>query len=57
MPWTRRSTYRPRDVSVKNEKPVSTYWKSYEKTEDTINATCEFNFLGYSESTGSITLS
>lgn len=43
-------------MSVQSYEPVSDYWKNWEKPEETVRATCEFDFLGYSESTGRIEL-
>jgi len=53
--WGRRSTYRPRDVKAYNTEPVDAYWKHEVETE-TIQASCEFDFLGYSHSSGRIAL-
>ena len=54
--WGRRSTYRPRDVKAFNVDLVDDYWRNAHKPKETIVATCEFDFIGYSESTGSLTL-
>jgi superoxide dismutase, Cu-Zn family len=43
------STIRPRDVKAFNVAPVDAYWKGY-KADETIVASCEFDFLGYSHS-------
>lgn len=56
-PWGRRSFYRPRDVTIKTYEPVSDYWKTWEKPDEKINATCEFDFQGYSHSSGRVELS
>ena len=56
LPWTRISTYRPRDLSATNVKPVDDFWKGF-KEDETIKATCEFDFLGNTYSNGSISLS
>lgn len=53
--YGRRSTIRPRDVKAYNVAPVDGYWKSY-KADETIIASCEFDFLGYSHSTGRVEL-
>lgn len=45
-----RSTIRPRDISAYNVLPVDNYYKGY-KADETIRASCEFDFLGYSHST------
>lgn len=50
--WTRRSHYRPEYVRVSNVKPVDSYWADFEKPDETIYATCRFDFLGYSDSEG-----
>ena len=54
-PWVRRSTFRPRDVSAQMPQPVDNYWQNYQTTE-TIKASCEFDFLGYSYAMGRIEL-
>ena len=53
--YGRRSTIRPRDVKAYNVAPVDGYWKSY-KAQETIIASCEFDFLGYSHSTARMEL-
>ena len=53
--WGRRSTYRPRDVKAYNTDKVDAYWKN-EVEKETIQASCEFDFLGYSHSSGRIAL-
>ena len=53
--YGRRSTIRPRDVKAYNVAPVDGYWKSY-KADETIIASCEFDFLGYSHSSGRVEL-
>ncbi len=50
-----RSTIRPRDISAYNVLPVDNYYKSY-KADETIRASCEFDFLGYSHSTARVEL-
>ena len=56
FPWVRRSTIRPRDVKAYNTEPVDNYWKSASKEDETVRASCEFDFLGYSYSSGSLEL-
>ena len=55
-PWVRRSTYRPRDVKAYNAVPVDNYYQYAEKADETIIASCEFDFLGYSYSSGRVEL-
>jgi Cu-Zn family superoxide dismutase len=55
-PWVRRSTYRPRDVEAYNVVPVDNYYQYAEKADETIIASCEFDFLGYSHSSGRVEL-
>jgi len=47
---------RPRDVKAFNTEPVDNYWSSKEPEYETIRASCEFDFLGYSYSSGSVEL-
>ena len=54
--WGRRSTIRPRDVKAFNAAPVDGYWKDAPKVDETIIASCEFDFLGYSHSSGRLEL-
>ena len=56
FPWVRRSTIRPRDVKAWNVEPVDNYWKSAPEEKEEIIASCEFDFLGYSHSSGSLEL-
>jgi len=56
FPWVRRSTIRPRDVKAYNAEPVDNYWKTAPEEEEEIIASCEFDFLGYSHSSGSLEL-
>jgi Cu-Zn family superoxide dismutase len=56
FPWVRRSTIRPRDVVAQMPTLVDNYWKTAPKVEETIIASCEFDFLGYSYSMGRIEL-
>ena len=52
FPWDRRSTFRPLDV--KGTEIVDKYWKKAPVEQETIKATCEFEFTGkeYGYSTG-----
>jgi len=51
--WSRRSTWRPRDVKAYNAEPVDPYYfKDEAVTKETIIASCEFDFQGHSKSTG-----
>ncbi len=50
-----RSTIRPRDISAYTVIPVDNYYKS-QKVDETIRASCEFDFLGYSHSTARVEL-
>ena len=52
----RRSTIRPRDVKAYNVEPVDNYWKYAEKEDEESIASCEFDFLGYSHSSGYLEL-
>ena len=53
----RRSSIRPRDVKAYNVEPVDPYYLSGEdKADETIVASCEFDFLGYSMSSGRLEL-
>jgi|Transcript_310 hypothetical protein len=54
--YSRRSTIRPRDVKAFNVGPVDNYYKALPKVDETIVASCEFDFLGYSHSSGRIEL-
>jgi len=54
--YSRRSTLRPRDVKAYNAAPVDVYYRAIPKVKETIVASCEFDFLGYSHSTGRIEL-
>lgn len=55
--WSRRSTIRPRDILAYNVEPVDPYYLSGEdKADETIVASCEFDFLGYSMSSGRLEL-
>ena len=56
FPWVRRSTIRPRDVKAWNVEPVDNYWKTAPEEDEEIIASCEFDFLGYSHSEGSLEL-
>ena len=56
FPWVRRSTIRPRDVKAYNVEPVDNYWKYAPKEDEEIIASCEFDFLGYSHSSGTLEL-
>lgn len=42
-------------MTVFNSEPVSNYWQSFEKSDEILKASCQFDFLGYSDSTGTIT--
>ena len=55
--YSRRSTIRPRDIKAYNAAPVDSYYRATPKLKETIKASCEFDFLGYSEATGRIDLS
>jgi hypothetical protein len=44
FPWDRRSTFRPLDV--KGTEVVDKYWKKAPVEQETIKATCEFEFIG-----------
>jgi len=50
--WERASTFRPRDIKTYNAAPVDAYWQHAPKETETVRAACEFDFLGYSYSTG-----
>ena len=51
--WVRRSSIRPRDITAYAAEPVDSYYTSGEdKADETIVASCEFDFLGYSMSSG-----
>lgn len=54
--WVRRSSKRPRDVWATNVEPVDPFVANQDKPTETITSHCEFDFLGYSHSKGSITL-
>ena len=54
--WITPSHYRPSYRTATNVKPVASYWADFEKPEDTIRATCRFDFLGYSQSEGFMNL-
>ena len=54
--WGRRSTYRPNYVKAFNVDLIDEYWRTASKPKETIVATCEFDFVGYSESKGTLTL-
>lgn len=50
----RRSTHRPRDLVAYTAEPVDAYYLTEAPKTETIRASCEFDFLGYSESSGRI---
>ena len=54
--YSRQSSWRPRDVRVYNAAPVDAYWQHAPKETETIRAACEFDFLGYSYSSGRLEL-
>ena len=54
--YSRRSSIRPRDIKAYNAAPVDSYYQRIPKQAETIKASCEFDFLGYSDSTGRIAL-
>ena len=54
--WERRSTFRPAYLTVFNDEPTDDYYLTLEPPKDDLTATCEFDFLGYSEAKGRITL-
>lgn len=56
FPWKMRSHYRPKYYTAETVEPVDNYWKSWERPDEQIRATCEFDFIGYSYTRGYIRL-
>ena len=55
--WVRRSSIRPRDISAQNVAPTDDFYLSkQDKADETIVASCEFDFLGFSHSSGRLEL-
>ena len=54
--YERRGAYRPRAVLVKHIAPIASYYRKAPAADETIQASCEFDFLGYSASTGRLNL-
>ena len=55
--WVRRSTVRPRDVKAYNAEPVDAYYyKDEANVDETIIASCEFDFQGFQKADGRIEL-
>ena len=50
--YSKRSTIRPRDIKAFQAAPLDSYYATLEKPTETIKASCEFDFLGYSHSEG-----
>ena len=54
--WTRRSTIRPGFVEATMPELIDSYWSTAPKATETLIASCEFDFFGYSFSTARVTL-
>ena len=54
--YSKRSSIRPRDIKAFQAAPLDSYYATLEKPTETIKASCEFDFLGYSDSSGRVEL-